>query len=241
MESDRETDFTNGYVCSSRRRFAFCALSFLLLLAANASFAETSLNVGIIPGYPGSTVPVPVNLTKATNVTAAQFDVTFNTNKVASGAVLLGASFSNHVVKSREIAPGVRRVLVYSLKNSSVTFTNGGELAKVPFTVSPQEHVGSGPITPTGALLAKPDATGLAPLSLQAGTIFIQTVHLNDDGSAQFFLPSEVDRSYVIQATTNFMNWFNISTNTATGNYLDLIDMDAHNYRFRFYRWLQEP
>jgi hypothetical protein len=149
---------------------------------------------------------------------AAQFDVAFN------------------AVKSRQIAPGVRRTLAYSLSNTNVPGTNG-PIVTLPFTVSPQETAGSGPLTPGNVILARADGTALAPVGLSAGTIFVRTVNLLPDGHVQFFLPSTNDQRYAIQATSNLVDWVNISTNTATGEFMDLLDVDAAGLPYRFYRW----
>jgi hypothetical protein len=61
-------------------------------------------------------------------------------------------------------------------------------------------------------------------------------VHRNADGSASFFFSSAPGTNYVIQATTNFVDWLNVSTNVAPAEWLDLIDLGATNYPMRFYR-----
>jgi len=42
--------------------------------------------------------------------------------------------------------------------------------------------------------------------------------------------------SYVLQASTNFINWTPISTNFAISNIINLVDPGASNYPFRYYR-----
>src|SRR5438067_8581345 len=44
------------------------------------------------------------------------------------------------------------------------------------------------------------------------------------------------DEHYLIQASTNLVNWINISTNIAVSSFMDLVDLDAPNYPHRFYR-----
>ena len=61
-------------------------LAVLALASASPLSAQSTLVIGNVPGYPGATVAVPVSLQKATNATAAQFDVAFNTEKVTAGA-----------------------------------------------------------------------------------------------------------------------------------------------------------
>lgn len=219
-------------------------ISMLALAAAAFApaglFAQTSLSVGSVPGYPGATVSLPVSMRKTTNVTAAQFDVAYNTAKVIAGEVALSGVFSNHVVRTREIAPGVHRVLVFSRSNAVVTVTNIGTAVEIPFTVSPTEYIGSGAILPSNARLAQPDATLIAPLALNSGAIFVRSVNLQPEG-AQLFLPSETGANYVVEATTNFVQWTNVSTNTALGGYLDSFDSFATNSPHRFYRLRRQP
>src|SRR3989442_12842968 len=52
----------------------------------------------------------------------------------------------------------------------------------------------------------------------------------------QFFLPSVPDKRYVIQASTNLVDWLNISNTVAFASFMDLVDADAPKYPHRFYR-----
>jgi hypothetical protein len=226
----RQLAFIRGFGLHS------CGLAFLFLLPV-IGVAQTSLSVGNVPGYPGTTVTVPVSLRPTSGgAVAAQFDVAFNTAKGAPGEARLGERFTNHVVRSRQVSPGVERVLIYSLNNAALGGTNE-TVANLPFTVAPTEFVGSGPLTPGNVVLARADATRVTPVSANAGSIFVRPVNLLPDGSAQFFLPSIADQRYAIQATTNFVQWVNISTNVATGDFMNLLDVDAMNRPYRFYRW----
>ncbi len=206
----------------------------LFLSPALVAKGQTLLSVGSAPAYPGATVSVPVSFIRATNVVAAQFDVAFDPSRVASGAAQTDPVSPRHTVLSREVAPGVRRVLVYSLQNAAITNRNA---AYLPFTVSPAEYASSGPLTPSNGILAKPNGTAVTPLALSSGTVFVRPVNLLPDGRVQFFLPATPDQRYLIQASTDLEHWINISTNVATGTFLDLVDVDAANYPYRFYRW----
>ena len=226
---------------SSRQIMTAKQLSILALAVASMTpcrlCAQTSFSVGNVPGYPGAMVSVPVSLRQpGGGAVAAQFDVAFNAGKVSGGGPVATARLAHHTVKSREIAPGVRRTLVYSLSNTNVAGTNGA-IVQMPFTVSPQETVGSGPLTPANVIVARADGTAVAPLSLSVGRIFVQPVNLLPEGQAQFFLPSIEGRRYVIQASSNLVEWVTISTNLATSSFMDLEDINAGGYPHRFYRW----
>ncbi len=170
-----------------------------------------------------------------TNAVAAQFDLSFNDNKVTSDGVVPGTSLADHTVKSRLVAPGVRRVLIYSLNNSAIPSTNRA-IASLAFTLSPAEFVGSGPLTPASAILADAGANPVTPVTLNPGQIFVRPANRRPDGVVDFFLPSEPDQKYLIQATTNFVHWDNILTNVAIANFMALVDMDGPNFPYRFYR-----
>jgi hypothetical protein len=204
------------------------------LLSPRWAGAAATLSVGSSPAYPGLSLDVPVALAGASNVVAAQFDVAFDPARVTSAAALPVLASDRQIVLSREIQPGLRRVLVFSLDNGVITNRN---LARMPFTVAPQEYVSSGPLTPAGAILARADASALVPVVLNSGTIFMRPVNLLPDGRVQFFLPSIPDQRYFIQATTNLVDWVTISTNVATGAYLESVDVDAAVFPYRFYRW----
>src|SRR4051812_17121887 len=91
--------------------FAF----FAGIAAIDGGAVDSSLLVGTAPAYPATTVSIPVTARSLNAVVAAQFDVTFSPERAALANAIIGRAGSNHRVKSVEVAPGVRRVLVYSM------------------------------------------------------------------------------------------------------------------------------
>ena len=145
----------------------------------------------------------------------------------------IGFGAPNHVLRSREVAPGVYRMLFYSLNNSG---TSNRVTTMMPFTLPQDERVGSGPIVPGNVKFSRSDATAVTPLATIPGQIFVRPVNPLPDGTVQVFFPSQPDTNYVVQASVNLVDWTNISTNMATSDFLDLVDADAVFYPWRFYR-----
>ena len=111
------------------------------LTAGEAAHAVPRLVAGIVRGFPGRTVEVPVSLRYRTNdvrdVVALQADVVFDATGIDDGAAAPGAITANHVLDSSNPVSGTRRLLVYSPGNAVLT---NGEVARVPFTVAPNEY-----------------------------------------------------------------------------------------------------
>lgn len=208
----------------------------LACCALTCAFAQNTVAVGSSPGYPNVTVQVPVVLRNADEVVAAQFDVAYNSTKVSAdlGRGLISRT-SNHVVRVRQISPGVQRVLIYSLTNSAIVRSNGG-LVQIPFTLAANEFVGSGPIVPTNAFALHGDGTSVVPLDLLPGSVFARLINRRPDGIVDYFLPTIVDETYLIQASTNLVDWVNISTNLALSSFTQLVDADGASHPYRFYR-----
>ena len=68
------------------------------------------------------------------------------------------------------------------------------------------------------------------------GGIAINPVYVRTDGDVDGFFSVPPDHEYVVQATTNFSQWINLSTNVVMDSLLQFIDLDAHRYPYRFYR-----
>ena len=73
----------------------------------------------------------------------------------------------------------------------------------------------------------------------RSGAIAVNQVFVAPDGHADGFInvaSNGVEQCYVIQATTNFVTWVNVHTNSTEGGLLEFIDPAASGYPHRFYR-----
>jgi len=229
-----KTDLLSHIVLRRSLWFGLALLCMATLFAAGQTPRPATLAVGNVPGYPGTTVNVPISVRQATNDVAAQFDLAYSPERTTPGTAVLAPAHAGHTVRSREVAPGVHRTLVYSMNNALLR-TNGFR-SSIPFQLPPGERAGSAPITPGNVILARRDATAIAPVVTSRGAVFTQPVNALPDGTVQFFLPSQPDAQYVIQATTDFVQWVNLTNTTATGDFMDLVDVDAATYPHRYYR-----
>ncbi len=217
---------------------------FLALMATTAfvgpmpSVAVPRLSCGVVRGFPGRTVEVPVSLRYRTNdvrdVVAFQADVIFDATGVVDGSAAPGAVAARHVVASSSMSAGTRRFLVYSPAGAVLT---NGEVARIPFSVGSNEYRNFS-LRLTNVILVRSDATQVLG-ETSAGAIAVNEVYVGPDGSADGFLnvaSNGVERCYIIQATTDFRTWSNVQTNSTEGALLQFFDPAARGFPIRFYR-----
>ncbi|HMD53879.1 MAG TPA: chitobiase/beta-hexosaminidase C-terminal domain-containing protein, partial [Phycisphaerae bacterium] len=82
--------------------------------------------------------------------------------------------------------------------------------------------------------------------SVAASALFtVQSLYLSSFGFGsnnvfQLQLSGATGSNYVLQATTNFIDWTPLVTNVGPTNLLELMDVDSSNFQYRFYRVLQQ-
>ena len=209
-----------------------------LLAFAEEAHAIPRLVAGVVRGFPGRTVEVPVSLRYRTNdlrdVVAFQADVIFDATGVTDSPPSPSVIASNHVLASSAPFTGTRRLLVYSPGNAALT---DGEVARVPFSVAPNEYRNFA-LRLTNVILVRADASQV-PGGTANGAIAVNQVYVAPGGQADGFLnvaSNGVEQCYIIQATTDFQSWSNVQTNSTEEALLQFIDPDAGGFQKRFYR-----
>jgi hypothetical protein len=211
------------------------AISLLVLAAASSSLAMPRLSLSTVRGFPGATVEVPLTLRYATNdllnVVGLQADVVIESGNAASDSPRAGDALRGHLVPSSQPSAKVRRILVYASNNAAIT---NGTVVTLPFVV-PAGSFQNVRLTLTNVILATASALAV-PATTVSGGIAIQPVYVRTDGDVDGFFFVPPNHEYVVQATTNFNQWINLTTNGVVDSLLQFIDLDAHRYPYRFYR-----
>jgi len=131
------------------------------------------------------------------------------------------------------VAPPTTNVLIYYTLDGSLPTTNSA-LYTGPFN-----------LLNSATVSASAYATGYVN-SVAASAIFlVQPLHFTAQGFTtsgfQLGFAGALGSNYVLQASTNLLNWTPISTNTALTNFFNWLDPQATNYPQRYYRVLRQP
>lgn len=221
---------------SLRSIISFCGyLSSLgVLAAATPNFAPT-LAVGISRAAQGTATTLPLRLQNAPTAVASQLEVQYDSSRAQFTGASVSQSGRSLIVRSREISPGVQRILTYSYANAPQGANSS--LAHLGYALNPNATKGSGDITPIKAELVDADGRNIKPVVGQSGYIFVDPVEYDAATQRSVVMLSTLpEREYVIQASMDFVQWQNIATNTAMAEFLRFVDQDASKYPHRFYR-----
>jgi hypothetical protein len=198
--------------------------------------AATHLSLTGVRGFPGGTVQVPLILRGESNlppgVVAMQADVLFDARGLLSTAPIKATGLPGHIIAASTPVNGTRRLLIYSMTNAPIT---AGTVAGLPFVVSTSTRASFFSLSLSNVILVDAAASPVASTN-NSGYITINPVFPRPDGDVDVFLNAAPGQTYIIQATTNFSQWVNILTNTATDNIIIFTDPDAHAFPYRFYR-----
>lgn len=73
-----------------------------------------------------------------------------------------------------------------------------------------------------------------------APPIFFTSVNFSTNREFELGFTGPAGNSYILEATTNFLDWVPLITNVPSTNEFDLFDPNATNFPYRFYRVLQQ-
>jgi hypothetical protein len=210
------------------------ACSALSVSAQTAVTEAATLSGGVALVVAGRAVSPPWFLTHTGGVSGAQFDLSYPLNKLSAGGFQRGDLSNNVALYWRQIAPGQQRVLFFTRDGSELdTNVNFGSL---PVSLVAGDYQGGGRITITNAIVSRTNAVAALPLGLSPGGVFSAPVFHGDDGVVDLVLAVQSNHLWVVQASTNLVNWVNLATNFATLDYVVAKDLDAPRFPARFYR-----
>jgi hypothetical protein len=190
---------------------------------------------------------MPVVWSNHSNVVAVQFDLAFDpTAHLIITEIAGGTALRGHVVDSQPVAPGVRRVLIYSKSNAALA---EGVLANIQIAITTNAVEGVRRLALTNAILAQANARRATQLNLADGSLTVlsamrarfQAIKRFADGHIELKLAGPEGKSYVIEGSTNLVSWVPISTNIISGGQVTVADQTAPDFPRRFYRAAQAP
>src|SRR5262249_24613654 len=116
------------------------------------------------------------------------------------------------------------------------TLSTHQSLGALPFTLAAGDFSAGGRVALTNGLASRTNATAVTPLQTIPGGVVVSQVFVGEDGVVDLALRVVSNRTYVVQASTNFVNWVNVFTNFADTDLLIASDSTAVGMPFRFYR-----
>lgn len=223
-------------------------LAILILVVSLGSpvFSATpAVSLGSGSGLPGSTTPLPGQISTAAGVVALQYDVLYEGGQLAATAVTPGNALLGHTLHLSRLSDRSSRVVIYSLSNLSL---QDGILANLYFAIASNAPVGTVAITLTNGILADATAKAIAPVSYLPGTFTIRAgparlgeITRSVDGLVRFDLVGSYNGEYQVETSTDLVNWQVLGVGTATGGLLQWLDSTAKANPSRFYRAVAKP
>jgi hypothetical protein len=211
----------------------------MLLVCPFVAASAAELQVGEASAPPGATVSVPVTVSGASGAVAAQFDLSFNPSTVSLTGVSAGEALAGHIVDQQELNPGYWRVLAYSTTNGPIA---PGAMVRLSFNIPADAPDGLIPLDVTNAIIAQVQGQPVRPLDQIGGALFVSSgarftsLTLTGNGQLQMQFQGTEGRQYVIEASTNLVNWEVLNTNTVVGGGFSLVETNMTAYPHRFYR-----
>jgi hypothetical protein len=171
------------------RRILF--LTAALFLISQTVLAQVQLRIPVVYGMPGSKAIVPVMLSEGKDITAIQFDVTFDASLLSipsDDSVMAGELVTNHgLLVNRE--SGRLRASFFSGSLSALK-PGSGCLAQIVFQISPGAGAGGTTAINIAASEASSTVAALIPLEILSGSLNVMnTVNEPAPGQNELIFP----------------------------------------------------
>ena len=229
-----------------RRSGALLGMLLAFLCAPYRMAAGTELAMGTGTGTPGTLVVVPITLATEAPVLAVQFDLLSPPGSLTSQGAIANDSSSLISVHSREVEPGVRRVLVYSRNSAPLP---NGVLASIAFQIPPATPFGRTPLSLRGAVVSDGSFRPAGPLTLTEGAVIVASALsaqfvaalFDSQGVLHLELTAAGGRTLSVQASPDLRFWTNLTLNLPASGSIQLTDTNAVTAPYRFYRAIVTP
>jgi uncharacterized repeat protein (TIGR03806 family) len=137
--------------------------------------------------------------------------------------------------------PSVNVTLQSTNNNAALYYTLDGSLP----TTNSFLYAAPFTLTNDATVMASAFGAGFNNSVAASALFFVQPILFNSagflvNGQFQLSLSGTPGSNYVLEATTNFVNWTPLSTNLAPTNLFNVYDPNATNFPYRFYRILQQ-
>jgi hypothetical protein len=216
-------------------------LAFSLLAVWPAALDAAEISAGSATTSSGRTALLPIQFQSTDNGVALQFDLAFDTNRIASGSAVSANPTTGYFVSSSEPRAGLRRIVIYSLGAKPL---ESGALVNVPFMANANAPESDVEVRLQNAILSKADGVTVQPITLTSGKVTISasaaarfsSVRITSDGRILLEGVGAPDRSYILQGSSDLLQWVNLKTNSPVAGVLSF--EDSLNQPRRFYRAL---
>lgn len=220
-----------------RRVAALAVLGLSPVIAARA----TDLRVTGLFLAPSATGFVEIELLATAPAVGVQVDLDYPATEFVLGPAERGPALASHALRDAEVAPGRRRMLVYSTRNDRLS---NGVLARIPVTHVGAAGTGSFELPLAAALVATPDGLSHRPLNTVAGSILLgasappalSALTLTPEGGVRFVLSGTEGSTYQIEASDDLRSWIDLDRHTLLGREKVIQDLPPLAVRHRFYR-----
>jgi hypothetical protein len=214
--------------------------SALFVIASAEALAAVQMQVGSVSGPAGTSVSVPISLQSDTPVTAFQVDIVANPPVITFDAATDVESLATHVADVGLVAPGVFRVLTYSVFNAPIP---NGLVLTLQAAISPLATNGPVSLVLSNAIISSPSGVAIANSTVAAGTLnvgAVSSLRLSNfsltGGNLQFQVSGLSGSSFTVESSIDLASWKTFATrqvSAATASFSSAVPVGDKRQFFR--------